>query len=506
MEPAQRGGNNGENGFKDFMYDSIVPACFLAPMKSTFDMEDAQTFLEYTQALQHADMKTFKSYSKVVLFWAPCVMPIRNHREPVMRLNYYFGTSGKKTGNEVAIKATNHLGMMRPLDVRKREFEVLNRLDHKNIVKIFASENELRSQNEIIVMELCTGGSLYTLLEHPANAYGFSEKDCKDIIRDVVAGMEHLREQGIVHRDLKPGNIMRAFNQDGTCNYKLTDFGAARELEHSAEQFVSVYGTEEYLHPDLYERGVLRKSSGKTFGANVDLWSIGVTFYHIATGKLPFRPHGGRQNKDTMYHITTAKKSGMISGIQRSGGGDIEWSDKLPDHTQLSRGFQDLLAPILAGVLESDHSKIISFGEFFGRIQDMMTRKVGYTSVCLSIHPFLSVCLSIHLYMYAPYLSLCLSPSLDYCLSVCPATSSVTKLPDEWTLEADTAAAKIMANCAYSCKISTQYYTDVINAMCLSIDAVIKSFKTELLETAVDCGKVESIRITASHMTKVCCN
>ena len=39
------GGNNSENGFKDFMYDNIVPACFLAPMKSTFDMDDAQTFL-----------------------------------------------------------------------------------------------------------------------------------------------------------------------------------------------------------------------------------------------------------------------------------------------------------------------------------------------------------------------------------------------------------------------------------------------------------------------------
>ena len=38
-------GNNGENGFKDFMYDNIVPACFAAAMKPTFNMNDAQTFL-----------------------------------------------------------------------------------------------------------------------------------------------------------------------------------------------------------------------------------------------------------------------------------------------------------------------------------------------------------------------------------------------------------------------------------------------------------------------------
>jgi len=99
------GGSNGLNGFREFIYDSIVPASFVAPMKSTFDLNDAQTVLalqeialtqkmvlqkqggefieflqnkylptlqlaprliqEYTQALQHADVKTFKSYVKV---------------------------------------------------------------------------------------------------------------------------------------------------------------------------------------------------------------------------------------------------------------------------------------------------------------------------------------------------------------------------------------------------------------------------------------------------------
>lgn len=61
-----------------------------------------------------------------------------------------------------------------------------------------------------------------------------------------VAGMNHLRENGVVHRDIKPGNIMRLVGEDGQSIYKLTDFGAARELEDD-EKFVSVYGTEEYL-------------------------------------------------------------------------------------------------------------------------------------------------------------------------------------------------------------------------------------------------------------------
>lgn len=58
--------------------------------------------------------------------------------------------------------------------------------------------------------------------------------------------MKHLRDNSLVHRDLKPGNIMKFVAIDGKTIYKLTDFGAARELE-DGQQFVSLYGTEEYL-------------------------------------------------------------------------------------------------------------------------------------------------------------------------------------------------------------------------------------------------------------------
>nr|XP_046197105.1 serine/threonine-protein kinase TBK1-like [Oncorhynchus gorbuscha] len=133
-------------------------------------------------------------------------------------------------------------------------------------------------------MEYCPCGSLYTVLEESSNAYGLPEDEFLIVLQDVVAGMNHLREYGIVHRDIKPGNIMRVIGEDGRSVYKLTDFGAARELDDD-EQFVSLYGTEEYLvspdlrplpHPDMYERAVLRKEhQKKNYGAKeLDLWSI----------------------------------------------------------------------------------------------------------------------------------------------------------------------------------------------------------------------------------------
>ncbi|EMP30313.1 Serine/threonine-protein kinase TBK1 [Chelonia mydas] len=242
----------------------------------------------------------------------------------------------KKTGDLYAVKVFNNISFLRPVDVQMREFEVLKKLNHKNIVKLFAIEEETTTRHKVLVMEFCPCGSLYTVLEEPSNAYGLPESEFLIVLRDVVAGMNHLRENGIVHRDIKPGNIMRVIGEDGQSVYKLTDFGAARELEDD-EQFVSLYGTEEYLHPDMYERAVLRKEHQKKYGATVDLWSIGVTFYHAATGSLPFRPfEGPRRNKEVMYKIITGKPSGAISGVQKAENGPIEWSRDMPISCSLS--------------------------------------------------------------------------------------------------------------------------------------------------------------------------
>uniref|UniRef100_A0A674DNW4 TANK-binding kinase 1 n=1 Tax=Salmo trutta TaxID=8032 RepID=A0A674DNW4_SALTR len=289
--------------------------------------------------------------------------------------NVYRGRH-KKTGDLYAVKVFNNLSFLRPLDVQMREFEVLKKLNHKNIVKLFAVEEESNTRHKVLVMEYCPCGSLYTVLEESSNAYGLPEDEFLIVLQDVVAGMNHLREYGIVHRDIKPGNIMRVIGEDGRSVYKLTDFGAARELEDD-EQFVSLYGTEEYLHPDMYERAVLRKEHQKKYGATVDLWSIGVTFFHAATGSLPFRPfEGPRRNKEVMYKIITEKPSGTVSGQQKFENGKIEWNTEMPVSCNLSKGLQSLLTPVLANILEADQEKCWGFDQFFAETSDILHRTV----------------------------------------------------------------------------------------------------------------------------------
>ncbi|XP_077385443.1 inhibitor of nuclear factor kappa-B kinase subunit epsilon isoform X2 [Festucalex cinctus] len=280
----------------------------------------------------------------------------------------------KRTGALVAVKVFNLASYNRSHEVQMREFDMLRKLNHKNIVKLYAVE-ELPSKQNVLVMEFCSGGSLLNLLEEPENAFGLAETEFLTVLQCVVQGMNHLRENGVVHRDIKPGNIMRQTGEDGRSVYKLTDFGAARELEDD-EKFVSIYGTEEYLHPDMYERVVLRAHQQKSYGVSVDLWSVGVTFYHTATGSLPFMPfRGPRRDKQIMYKITSEKPMGAISGLQRIDNGPIEWSSCLPDSCQLSQGLKVHLVPVLAGILEADQERCWGFDQFFTATTDILQRQ-----------------------------------------------------------------------------------------------------------------------------------
>ncbi|XP_075709828.1 inhibitor of nuclear factor kappa-B kinase subunit epsilon [Rhinoderma darwinii] len=282
----------------------------------------------------------------------------------------------KKSGEEVAVKVFNNASYLRPFEVQMREFEMLGKLNHINIVKLFAVEETGSPKQKVLIMEYCASGSLLSVLEEPENGFGLSESEYLIVVQCVVAGMNHLRENGIVHRDIKPGNIMRLIGKYGRSIYKLTDFGAARQLQDD-ETFVSVYGTEEYLHPHIYERAVLKKPQQKVYGVTVDLWSIGVTFYHAACGSLPFMPYGGpRNNKEIMHKITAEKPPGTIAGVQQKENGPIEWICELPVTCRLSEGLKAQLEAILPNILEADQEKCWGFDQFFAETKNMLERMV----------------------------------------------------------------------------------------------------------------------------------
>jgi TANK-binding kinase 1 len=223
-------------------------------------------------------------------------------------------------------------------------------------------------------MELCNGGSLYEVIDSPVNAMGLEEQEFKLVMSDVAQGLAHLRKHGFVHRDIKPGNIMRTIEPDGKLIFKLADFGTARKLGPN-ERFTSLHGTEEYLYPAMYERALIDPRSQEEFRDKVDLWSVGATFFHLATGRLPFQPFEKRRDRATMLKITTEKSKGVILGWQTEHGGKIFYSKDLPPDIRLSVGLRNVLTPILAGLLDN-FENMLEFHKFFESVERIAQMKV----------------------------------------------------------------------------------------------------------------------------------
>ncbi|XP_053378436.1 serine/threonine-protein kinase TBK1-like isoform X2 [Mercenaria mercenaria] len=277
-------------------------------------------------------------------------------------------------GNQVAIKVFPQDESRQIAQARIREAELLKTISHRNVMQLLAYEQELVSGQQAIVLPYCQGGSVHALLEQPENGFGFQETEFLIFLKNITSGLKYLRQKGILHRDIKPGNIMKGIEQDGSSVYILTDFGAARELGEE-ETFMSIYGTEEYIHPDMFQRAVLRQPGQSQFTSSVDLWSLAVTIYHVATGKLPFQAFGGRNDSHMMFQIISGRRSGDISGIQREPGGPVERSKHLPETCYLSRGLMKQIEPILAGLFETDTRRTLTFDQFFDAVSDVISKK-----------------------------------------------------------------------------------------------------------------------------------
>ena len=150
----------------------------------------------------------------------------------------------------------------------ENEINLLKALDHPNIIKVY--ETYKVKTRKAIVMELCSGGDLYT-----RNPY--SEKQAAKIVKECLSAVAYLHSRNVIHRDIKFENIMFESEQPNA-RVKLIDFGLSKSFMRKSDVFTERVGTLYTMSPQVVQ-GV--------YTAQADLWSMGVVTFMLLSGSDP---------------------------------------------------------------------------------------------------------------------------------------------------------------------------------------------------------------------------
>jgi serine/threonine protein kinase/formylglycine-generating enzyme required for sulfatase activity len=187
---------------------------------------------------------------------------------------------------DVALKVLRAEALSPPLRRRfQRETEMLARLNHPAIARIYASgiEGDAQGGRPWFAMEYVAGRPL---LDHCA-AERLSVRARLRLFAEICEGVHSAHEQGIVHRDLKPSNLL--VDRDG--HPRILDFGVAR-LAGAAESSAflttagQLVGTLAYMSPEQ------AAGDGRAVDRRSDVYSLGVLLFELLTGELPHSTRG----------------------------------------------------------------------------------------------------------------------------------------------------------------------------------------------------------------------
>ncbi len=151
-----------------------------------------------------------------------------------------------------------------------REAELMRKVDHPYVVRMI----ELGEVDgyHFFTMELVEGTTLDLILQNGRIGY---ERAIK-LVLQLCEGIDAIHRAGIIHRDMKPGNVL--ILNDGTP--KITDFSVSRPFFSNLTKQNEILGSLGYVAPEIF--------LGQETTQAVDLYSLGVIFYELFTGRLPF--------------------------------------------------------------------------------------------------------------------------------------------------------------------------------------------------------------------------
>jgi calcium-dependent protein kinase len=183
------------------------------------------------------------------------------------------------------------------------EINILKSLDHPNIIKVY--EYFDYKTNLFIVNELIPNGDLFKLIEQKTL---LCEPLALRILQQMLSAVHFLHSENVIHGDIKPENIM--IDNYNNCSFgnkknptyedlfgfeiKLIDFGTSRIFSKS-KVFDKLVGTAYYVAPEVILGG---------YHKQCDLWSCGVVFYVMLSGRLPFMS----EDEEELYEMIKNSK------------------------------------------------------------------------------------------------------------------------------------------------------------------------------------------------------
>jgi tRNA A-37 threonylcarbamoyl transferase component Bud32 len=234
-----------------------------------------------------------------------------------------------KVLRDEAERGDNHVQFSRFL----QEYELISRIRHANVVRIH--DLGIADDHAFIAMEYFPRGDLRAFIQR-----GMRPAEALDYLEQMATALRVVHAVGVLHRDLKPGNVM--MRTDGSI--ALIDFGLAKHFEMPTDITATgeIFGTPYYMSPE--------QGHGQPLDERSDLYSLGVIFYEMLTGKKPFV---GPSPMAVIYMHGNAPRPRLEGGLA---------------------GYQEILDRLLA---MDPADRFASASALLARIQEMKTEAVA---------------------------------------------------------------------------------------------------------------------------------
>ena len=203
--------------------------------------------------------------------------------------------------NKVAMKIINKSD--NDVDEKEilNEIDILKKLSHPNIVKIF--EFYITKAHYYIVTEYCKDGELFSYIKNK-----YSERQLAVLFYQIFSGLWYLHDHKILHRDIKLENIMISGKEKDQSTgeelfwIKIIDFGTAKIFEKNKKE-KDVVGSSYYIAPEVLKQN---------YNEKCDTWSVGIILYMALVGKAPF---DGKDDDEIIHKIAKANYNNKDSKL-----------------------------------------------------------------------------------------------------------------------------------------------------------------------------------------------